>query len=322
MLVNLYRLKSPAAVFSLPVLSALLYIILFFRVDTVLAVPFDWQADFFQSVQSIPLLHFVIMVLITSFNAHQINNLVNQQSFYQKDTFLPGLIYLIGLLSFGGIDFGPYLLAHSFLIIGLMQLFQLRRQDASKAIIFNASFFFGLATVFSPSLMVLLFLPWIGLAIFRPFVWREWFLAVPGILIPVVFHFAIHYVTTDSLTIQSTVAGTSADFPDMNLILLSLISWTGILVLISLVGIIGVARAEVVRVKKQIQLVYNLLWITVGSSVLSFFLFSQSDIVLIIPLSILMATHYLHAKNQMIVNIGVVAWFIITVVNLWSGVIH
>ena len=52
----------------------------------------------------------------------------------------------------------------------------------------------GVAALFSTFTVALIILPCASLAIFRPFVWREWFLVLFGFLLPVFYYVAVLFM--------------------------------------------------------------------------------------------------------------------------------
>lgn len=318
MLVNLYRSKTPWAIFSLPVLVALLAIVIFFKEIQAPENIFIWQNEIFEDLYINVWLNYLLTVLFVSINAHQLNNLINRHSFYSKDTFLPGILYVLCLISTNHLHFTPELFAHGFIILGLAHIFKLRRQDDAKGIIFMGSFFLGIAAIFTPLVYGLIVFPWISLGVFRPFVWREWLLVPFGMFIPALYHVGIYYLINDTYKIEFQPMRDGFALPDLNIVWIGLMIWFTLIGLVSIFGLVGIMRAEVVRFKKQSQLVLHLLWLTLAVLSFGVLFWNHYNVIFIIPLSLIIGTHYLHARNQLVVNMAVMVWFIIGVVNLWT----
>ena len=104
--------------------------------------------------------------------------------------FLPSLMYIV-LLSCSGalIRLHPALLANIFLILALNPLIALYRNEDAFTQVYNLGLFFGLAVLSYLPVLVLLPLIWIGLLIYHSFNYREWTVAIVGLLTPFLFLF-------------------------------------------------------------------------------------------------------------------------------------
>ncbi|MFT4600125.1 MAG: hypothetical protein ACI857_000295 [Arenicella sp.] len=316
MLVNLYESKTPIAIFSLPIVASLLGITIFFIEPHAFSMPFEWQNTLFNNVQSIPWLNYLITILLTSTIAHQLNNVYNQSSFYSKASFLPGFIYICCLISFNCFYFAPSLIAHLFFVWGLGQFLKLRRQEQAKAIIFQGSILFGIAFIFSPLQIGLILLPWLGLTIFRPFVWREWIMVLGGLVVPLLYYFSALYLLNDHVYLFKNSGLGFIALGDLHL--LSWINYVifGAIVIGSIAKFIGVSRSQVNRFKLQSQVLLHFLWLALVAYFLGWYFYNLSMVGIIIPLSIIIGTQLLHNRNLKVVNGIVIIWLIISVANV------
>lgn len=317
MLVNIYQSKTPISVFTLPVLIAILCSpILFLEVATE-SFPIAWQNQLWKHIHDFPILNFLLSAVTLSITAHQINNVYNQNTFYSKATFLPGLIYVLCILSMGVIQFTPELFGHLCVVLGLGQLLKLRRQDPSKAIAFAASFLFGLAIMLNPMNVGLILLPWLALSIFRPFVWREWFIVILGVILPILYHISFEFIFSDHILKLSQphnrhLNGLSNDL--LNWVTLSVF---GLIVMGSFFKYLQIARTEINRFRLQSQVVFHLFWLSIVAFVLSWILYNSYSLYAAIPLSIFVGTVILHSKSTKVMNIILLGWLIISGANLF-----
>lgn len=316
MLVNLYSSKTPIAVFSLPILIGFLAI-------PVLIIPheadqhfWNWQTYLDQWVSQSALVEFGLTIFIVSLNTHQINNVYNRHSFFSKATFLPGMIYALMLFSLEQLSFSPELIGHLFMIFGLGQLLRLRRQEGAKTIMFWGALFFGIATIFSAFSVLFVLLPWLGLMIFRPFVWREWILAVLGFTIPIIYYLAILYMVKDGFVFKTAQPSSPEE---LHLDLFQAASY-GILILIILVSLykyLTILRSEIIRFRKQSMLIFHFLWLAAIVCLSGYDFFDHVYLSALIPLGFIVATPFLHAKRPRLVNWFVIIWLIISVANVY-----
>ena len=307
------------SVFTLPVVVGLVGLSLFTNPDAANIYFFKWQTDFFGAIQEIAGLNFMLACGWISIIANQLNIVFNKNSFYSKDSFLPGFIYVAGLVTFKAIDFSPLMVAHLFVVGAMSELLQMKRQQPSKDNIFNASFLLGLAIVFSPLMITLVILPWIAVMLIKPFAWREWVVAVIGLVLPVLMHYVVHYVATGSVIIERM----DATFPDAQT------TWTipegavyvlsVIILLVAVFKFFLIIRGQIVSFKKMSQLIFIMAMLTGLSLVGGWYFFNQLYLAVLLPLSFIISIQLLNAGRVRLANSLVLAWFITGVVNLFAG---
>jgi hypothetical protein len=127
-------------------------------------------------------------------NAIGANYIFNSNEFYDKNTYVIALFYVVYLSFFQCFyQANGVLLAHSAIICGLLQVFRLEYNKDGRRAVFNSGFLFGLAATFHPPYCVLLpILCWMILRI-RPFVLREFLLTFVGFIIPLLYGFYFLY---------------------------------------------------------------------------------------------------------------------------------
>jgi hypothetical protein len=316
-LVNLYKAKTPVSVFSLPLIIGLVCLTLFFREPVAHVYFFKWQTDFFLRIQETKWLNFLLAGALISLNAHQLNNVFNRNNFYSKDTFLPGFMYVTGLATFESVDFSPLIVAHLFLIGAMAALLQLKRQEPDKSIIFVGSFSIGIAIIFSPLLIVLVFFPWLALITTKPFNWREWMVAVLGLCLPIFYLYVFNYLSAG--TIQPERMDIILDTPSVTWTITQSILYitSSITILLSIVQFIGVMRSQVVNFKKISQLTLLILFLCVVSFVIGWLFFNQFYLAFMLPLGFIISAQILYNERSRLSHILVMIWFMAAVINLY-----
>lgn len=127
----------------------------------------------------------ILMISILSANAILINYIYNKHEFFERNTYLPSLVYLIIVCFFPmSVNLNGNLFAHLFIILALHELLNIKQSEDSRKIAFNAGVFIGLATTMNP--VFLYFLPVFSLSLLsiRTFVFREHLLLIIGFIIP------------------------------------------------------------------------------------------------------------------------------------------
>jgi MFS family permease len=208
------------------------------------------------------------------------------------------------------------LIAHLFFVLALSQLLNIKRQEPAKAIIFWAGFFIGIGIVFAPIQAALILLPWLALIVFRPFVWREWFMVILGGLIPIIYLIAILYLTKGYVHFPEPVH-TGFDV-DKNIQLYEILNFSifGLIVLGSVFNYWKVNNQEVNRFKKLTLVLIHFIWLSLISFAIGWYFYDLFYLGFLIPLSIIIGTQMLHSRSQTLINGIVIIWLIISVANV------
>ncbi|MCB9224999.1 MAG: hypothetical protein R2780_05175 [Crocinitomicaceae bacterium] len=315
MLVTLYSSKTPIAVFSLPILIGILCAPIFFTTPQSAQYLINWQIVMVDWVQSQAIINYCLTVVILSTIAHQINNVYNAQIFYSKATFLPGLIYVLMLLSLGQLTFSTAIIAQLFVVLSLSSLMKTRRQDNAKVQIFWASVFIGIAIGFSSFHLPLLLLPWLTLMAIRPFVWREWFVMLLGAALPMIYYVSIIYLVKGDLDLQLE-ENVGVEYARMNLLRATNYAIVGLIVVGSGFKYLGIMRSEVNRFKKLSLILFHLLWLSTASWAIARYLFDLKFFTFVVPLAFFVGTAILHSKRTSVMNLIVIIWLIISAANV------
>jgi hypothetical protein len=131
-----------------------------------------------------------LVIIILTVNAVLINFTFNSHEFYDRNTYLPSLIYVIIVCFFPlSIYVNGELLAQTFAILAINQLFLIRQNEDARKWMFNAAFFIGLAYIFNPVYFIYFIVLFIVLLNIRPFVVREFILGGLGFIIPLLWLF-------------------------------------------------------------------------------------------------------------------------------------
>jgi hypothetical protein len=315
MLVNLYKTKSPVAIFSLPLLIAILALPIFYRSPQEIVNAYTWQSILVGKVRVTPWLNYVLTFIIIVIGAMQLNNVVNNNGFYSKNTYLPGFIFTVFLISLNEFEFSFNLISYVMLIFALGYLFRVTRQESAKHVVFMASLFLGVAITFSPIFFLIGLLPWITLIIFRPFVWREYLLVIIGLGIPWLYHFGLVYFFSKKLSIQIEGLSLINEQIALTASMLILTAVTLIIMLFSLWNYLVIAAAQLLSFKKRSRILYHLVWISLVVGFLEWYFYDLILDMFILPFSIFISLHLLNARKPIIINTVILVWFCLAVMN-------
>jgi hypothetical protein len=148
-----------------------------------------------------PLLAFLLLFT----QAVSLNRVINNNRMTQRQTFLPGMAYMLVTSLFPEWNyFSAPLLINSILILILSGLFNTYNQPRAKGIIFNVGLGIGVMSfIYFPSMI---FMVWaiFALMLLRPFRINEWLLCLLGITAPYYFYI-IYLVLSDRWNIQKII---------------------------------------------------------------------------------------------------------------------
>lgn len=263
--------------------------------------------------------HYLLLVTLISITAHQLNTTFNRNGFFNKATFLPGLIYVLCLSSIDQVQFSFDLVSHLFIVFALGYMFRVRRQEDARAFMFKSGLFAGIAISLSPLLAPLFLLPWVGLILFRAFVWREWVLVLFGLLVPLIYHPSFYYLLTDHWVVATTTTEIELQVNDleMNIYELSSLVFLTLIALYASWKVLVVSSTEVVRFKKQSRYIFIIAFALGISMIIEWLLMSQLLYAFSIPMALIFAIAFLNSKNSLVVNSIVLIWFIINTTLLF-----
>jgi hypothetical protein len=219
-------------------------------------------------------------------NALAINMIYNANEFLERNSYMPSLLYVV-MMSFYHATYSidGLLVAHSFVIAMIYQLFLLRQNEDGRKRVFNGAFLAGCATTFHPPLVLLAPLMIIMVRRIRPFVFREALMVLLGMSIPLLY--AGVYVWMTGSVIELKLIDKAADYISKQTdFLITAILFT-LLFLLSLVSIRSRMKTSSIRLKKLASMLWWLVLLGAVFGVADFFMFGQIErfSFLMIPLS-------------------------------------
>lgn len=145
-----------------------------------------------------PLLSQIIAGTLIFVSSLLLNVLFNRNEFFDRNTFLPVILYIIASSFFphfyylSGFGIAAFLLCLSF-----WSFFQLHQNEDARRIVFNASVLWSFGASFFPLLYFMLPFIYFIMWVFRSFKFRESFIIFLGIIIPLIYVAAYHYIKGD-----------------------------------------------------------------------------------------------------------------------------
>lgn len=136
-----------------------------------------------------PLINRILAMVIIILTGVQLNAVINNNEFFDKNTYLPSLLYVVFMSSSNELhQLHPIILSNLFWVFGYRRLLNVYNQVQCKSEIFDASLFFLIGGLFSfPYSFVLFLFPWVTLAIVRPFDLKENLMPIFAILLGAIY---------------------------------------------------------------------------------------------------------------------------------------
>lgn len=140
-----------------------------------------------------------IGIAIVFFQALLINIIVAKFRMANGVSLFPGLIYALLTSMFPEfLSLSPALMANTFFIVALWELYETYRKNNVAGNIFNVGFWIGVASLFYFSEVVFLVLALIGLNVLRVFKFKELLMLLIGFLVPYIIS-SVYFFWNDSL---------------------------------------------------------------------------------------------------------------------------
>ena len=174
MILKFYKSDKISGLVSLPIIGVLFWLP---GLLNPAVIDFSNASPLFQWLYNLgtPLFSTVIALIIIVISALILNDVINKNEIFNRNTFLPALIYLLFMSAIKEYQvLNPIIISNLFWILAFKRLFNVYSQVPCKKEMFDATvlMLFG-GLMYSPSILMLAMV-WIALKILRPFVWREW----------------------------------------------------------------------------------------------------------------------------------------------------
>lgn len=215
----------------------------------------------------------VVLVLI---NAVMINWIFNSNEFLERNSYLSSMLYVV-LMSFyhSFYSLDGLLLTHTFLILAMGQFFELNQHSDGRRHVFNGMFFAGLAATFHPPLTAGFPLFCIMIWVVRPFIFREFILALMGFGLPLLY--AIVYLWVSGHDVELQLLDQVTDYINKQTDFLVTAVLFTLLFILSIFSIRSRMQKSTIRLKKLTTILWWFLLMSVILGCIDFFFFRQIE---------------------------------------------
>jgi len=280
-------------------------IILFFIVFAVAftSIPllqFPVQKVFYHEWVS-PFIVLLLGVLIPSFHALGLNNLIYEKNIIRKDNLVLGFVYLLICTPF--INTLTEWFVSFFLLFSLNYIFDSYQKEYPFSQIFNAVFILSILSFISPNLLYLSLLIIISGISYSNLNWRNVSISCIGLITPYFFYFLYTVLFEKAFVFPEFTNLELINLPDINSIVLPKLIWIFTLLITSLIAFVELFKwlyKKSIRSRKSFLIVFSyflLLFI--------FLLFKglPSWYFLMTPLCIIIGNYFTYTKNRKVANL-------------------
>ncbi|MFP4489077.1 MAG: hypothetical protein ACLFN1_07215 [Bacteroidales bacterium] len=241
----------------------------------------------------------LISIYLVSFNTRLF--------FINERTFLPASLYVLlsGYITTNQV-LNPVLPASLLLLLSFDRLIVSYRKPGIAYNLFDASLLIGVAALLYTNMIWFFLLIIIGISIFRSFNLREIFIALSGLLTPVVILYSVYYLTGRDILwlnrffIDSIITDVADYYWSPEFIIISAVNL--LIFLVSLLHLWSIFNTKKVRSRKIFSLFTWMLLLTAGI----YFLIPSTSVelmyIFIIPLVYILTHHLVMIKNKKIAN--------------------
>lgn len=238
-------------------------------------------------------------IIIPSFHALGLNNLIYEKNVIRKDNLVLGITYI--LLSTPFINNVTEWLTSFFLLFYLNYIFESYQKEYPFSQLFNASFILSILTFIFPELIFFSVLILISGINYGNLNWRNISVSIIGIVTPYIFYFIYTYISDTPFNLPKIAEPTIINF-SFDFILPKLI-WIITLLIISLFSFIELFNwlyKKSIQSRRSFLIVFFYFLLILGVILLGWL---ESWVFLITPLCIIIGNYFTYTKNRKIANL-------------------
>lgn len=310
MILKFFKTQQPLAYFALAAIVSVAWIIGFLTSFSVInddIMPFYRQLLIIITPDN-KFIYFLLGFALVASQAIHFNSVINKHEVLYKNSFLPGLFYVLLSCSVPQfISFHPLLIVNSLLIFVMDKIFMLYKNESPLALDFDICLLLSIISLFYLPAAVFIMIYIIGLLILRPFSWRDWIVGIMGLITPVFFVFLYYFLNDQtnemSVLLFSSGSNINREFNLTKVIPVGyplLIMWIVIMLLLSFFKLRTNFYKNAAKTRNYQQIVLFLLIIALTMTAFASTQMIYRFSILCIPLSIIIAYYFLAVKKKWI----------------------
>lgn len=241
-------------------------------------------------------------LILTLLQAFLLNKTVNNFNLLGKPNFLTALMYMTLVSVFTPfLVLSPPLICNFIAIWMLGKLFSIYKQHDIKGLMFDLGMIVGIGSLIYFPFIVMMFLLWISLLIFRPFNWREWTTPLLGFITVYFLLGVIYYWTGRIQEFYLIFKPLGYAFPTE--LSLNIYDYLVIVpIAIALLFFLAVLKEHffksVVHLRKSFQLLFFMVILTLGSFNLNDHITVNHFLLCAPAIAIYLGFYFTHSKSK------------------------
>jgi hypothetical protein len=246
----------------------------------------------------------VISIALIITEALLLNQILAENDLIPKNTYLAAYIFIIiSSLFIDVVLFNPIIIINIFIILVIGMFLRLYEKHEAYATVFNIGTLLSVASMFYFPSFIFILLLWVGFIIYRVFSWREWFISILGLILPYIFLGTFYFwndcFETKVESYKNALALFSFHNFHFSLYGCIIVSFLGIILILSLFKFIVTIGEKQIRIRKYLSLI---IWFFLVSciAILPGAKYGILTYVMIIPSASVLITLYLsNMKKQL-----------------------
>ena len=261
----------------------------------------------------------IIAFFLTLYTSFLINKIAINNGFNSKISTLVAFLYIIlTSVLLGESHNNPVIWVNFILTFALANLLRLPYAKNTIPVLFNASFYVGIASFFYPQLVFLIVFIWLSIILHKVVTWRNFTVTFIGIILPYFFLLTLFFYT-DHILEESFVLFNSLQIDISPIFLTSPIEIIIsiifiILIFISVTGIVGKLNEKSINLRRNLTI--TIIYLITAFLILIFFSKSLISTILMSIPSALLIGHWLSTiKKERWYNIALLSAMSLIILN-------
>lgn len=256
------------------------------------------------------------LVLIVG-QALAINQFANGFKISTPYTYFPAGFYVLltGLLNPGAI-LSSALMANTFLIVAVFELYDTYKKNHANGNIFNVGFWISMAGLFHFSSAVFLLFGIFGVISLRQVRFNELLIAVLGYLVPFFLAFTV-YFWRDQIPYFGEKQFESLSFIDFSSLEfyknVGRLAVIGVLMILSFLSFQAYLSKKTIQIQKYVNLVFLIQIVAICSLLIQEKLCVEDGMLILFPLSVFMSLTFLGVKRKAFAEVFFLTLFLLTI---------
>ncbi len=194
MLISVFKSNQKLVNVLVVVLTIILWIPSFWF-DNSIAIHQNSLFNIVGEIRDMKVLNFLISVILISAQGIYLNYIVNEFKLIKNNTYLVALFFvLLNGMSPTFLVFNPVILANTFVLLALHQLFKLYNEKQPYSLLFNTGVLVAIGTlIFFPVIIIFPFI-WIVLLYTGTPKWRDFIISIMGLFVPFIFYVTYYFL--------------------------------------------------------------------------------------------------------------------------------